>query len=86
MKIVFHKNFEKDYKNLTNSIKLKIKERNILFMNDPYNPILNNHALHGKYLGYRSFNITGDIRIVYKLLNQDTALFSAVGHHNKLYS
>ena len=68
MRIIFHKSFEKDYRRLPNSAKQKVKERNMLFMSDPYNPILNNHALNGKYLGYRSINITGDIRIIYKFL------------------
>ena len=86
MRIIFHKSFEKKYKKLSANIKRKIKERNVLFMSDPYNPSLNNHSLQGKYLGYRSFNITGDLRIIYKLLNNDTAVFVEVGTHSELYS
>ena len=86
MKIIFHKNFERKYKKLPKNLKLKTKERNSLFMIDQYNPVLNNHALHGKYLGYRSFNITGDMRLIYKLLNKDTVLFSDIGTHSDLYS
>ena len=86
MKIVFHRDFEKEYKKLTEKVKLKVKEKNLLFVVDPYNPSLNNHSLHGKYMGYRSFNITGDVRIVYKLLNNNTALFAEIGTHSKLYS
>ncbi|MEK7589768.1 MAG: type II toxin-antitoxin system mRNA interferase toxin, RelE/StbE family [Patescibacteria group bacterium] len=86
MKIIFHKSFEKKYKKLSEKIKLKIKEKNILFVKDPYNTTLNNHALNGKYTGYRSININGDIRIIYKLLDKDTALFVEVGTHSKLYS
>ena len=73
-------------KNFLKKIKLKIKEKNILFVKDPYNTTLNNHALNGKYTGYRSININGDIRIIYKLLDKDTALFVEVGTHSKLYS
>ena len=86
MRIIFHKNFEKRYKKLPNKIKLKIKERNFLFIADPYNPLLNNHSLQGKYLGYRSLNVNGDIRIIYKLLDDNTALFSEIGTHSELYS
>lgn len=86
MKIVFHKSFEKRYKKLSEKIKQKVKERNILFEKDPYNPILNNHALNGKYMGYRSISVTGDIRIIYKFLDKDTALFSEIGTHSELYS
>ncbi|KKR47537.1 MAG: Plasmid stabilization system [Parcubacteria group bacterium GW2011_GWA1_40_21] len=86
MKIIFHKNFEKQYKKFPDKTKQKVKERNILFGKDPYDPILNNHALNGKYMGYRSISITGDIRIIYKFLDKDTALFSEIGTHSDLYS
>jgi mRNA interferase YafQ len=85
MKIIFHKSFEKQYRKLSNKIKLKVKERNLLFVEDPYNPILNNHALHGKYMGYRSINITENMRVIYKFLDKNTVLFSEIGIHNKLY-
>lgn len=85
MKILFHRIFEKRYKKLPDKIKQRVKERNILFEKDPYNPILNNHALNGKYMGYRSISVTGNIRIIYKFLNKDTALFSDVGTHSELY-
>ena len=85
MKIVFHKNFEKRYLKLSKPLKLKIKEKNILFAQDPYHPTLNNHPLNGKYLGYRSINVTGDIRIIYKLLDNGVALFSEIGSHTLLY-
>ena len=85
MKIVFHKNFEKRYLKLSKPLKLKIKENNILFAQDPYHPTLNNHPLNGKYLGYRSINVTGDLRIIYKLLNNEVVLFSEIGSHALLY-
>jgi len=85
MNIQFHKVFEKKYKKLPFKLKLKVKERNKLFSEQPFDPILNNHSLHGKYLGYRSINVTGDIRVIYKLLDKNTALFVDIDTHNKLY-
>lgn len=85
MKIFFQKSFEKRYKSLPDKIKTKLKEKNILFERDPFNPLLNNHALHGKYMGYRSIDITGDIRAIYKFLNKDAVLFVEIGTHSKLY-
>jgi len=86
MKIIFHKTFEKQYKKFSGKIRQRIKEKNILFEKDPYNPILNNHALNGKYTGYRSISVTGNIRIIYKFLDKDTVLFSELGTHSELYS
>ena len=85
MNIVFQKSFEKQYIKLSKRIREKVKERNTLFEKDPYDPVLNNHALSGKYKGYRSINITGDIRSVYKLIGSNTALFVAIGKHSQLY-
>lgn len=86
MKIVFHKNFEKQYKRLPKKIKQKVKERNLLFERDEHDLLLNNHALHGKYKSYRSFSISGDLRIVYKFLDTNSVLFVGIGSHSDLYS
>ncbi|HLD19845.1 MAG TPA: type II toxin-antitoxin system mRNA interferase toxin, RelE/StbE family [Patescibacteria group bacterium] len=85
MKIKFHQNFEKKYKKLSARLKLKIKERNVLFAHNPFDALLNNHALKGKYVGYRSINITGDIRVVYKLIDVDLSLFVTIDTHSNLY-
>lgn len=84
MTIQLHKNFKKQYENLTESQKRKFKERRNIFLQDEFNPILNNHALKGKYQGYRSINITGDIRVIYINSSEDV-VFVKIGSHNKLY-
>jgi len=86
MRIIFHKNFEKRYKKLPDKIKQKVKEKNIIFEKDQYDPILNNHSLYGKYMGYRSISVMGNIRIVYKFLDKNTVLFAGIGTHSELYS
>ena len=57
MTIQLHKTFIKQYSKLTKAQKIKFKERRSIFLQDEFNPILNNHALKGKYKGYRSINI-----------------------------
>ncbi len=84
MRIKLHKNFEKGYKKLTPAGKKKFKERRDLFLQDEFNPILNNHALKGNYLGYRSINVTGDLRAIYKR-EENQAIFVAVNSHSNLY-
>ena len=80
-----HKNFLKKYIKLRPGDKQKFKERRDLFLNDPFSPILNNHALEGKFKGYRSINIGGDLRVVYKLVADDIALFVTIDTHSNLY-
>lgn len=86
MRILLHKNFEKQYKKLRLREKKKFKERRDIFLKDPYNTILNNHPLHGKYKGYRSIDVTGDLRAVYELVREDLAYFVAIDTHGNLYS
>lgn len=85
MKLYFHKNFEKQYKLLNVKQKQKTWERLKLFLDNPFNSVLNNHPLKGKYLDYRSINIGGDLRAIYKFINNNESIFVAIGSHNKLY-
>lgn len=84
MRIKLHKNAEKQYKKLKLAEKKKFKERRDLFLEDEFNPVLNNHSLKGKYLGYRSINITGDLRAIYKKDGMDI-IFVAIDSHSNLY-
>jgi len=84
MKILFHKNFNKKYANLLPSIKQKFKERNILFLEDPFNSLLNNHSVEKVYPNCRSINITGDYRAIFRHQGEDIE-FITIGTHSQLY-
>ena len=84
MKIRVHKKFIKGYNKLTTSQQKKFKERRNLFIGDEFNPILNNHALTGKYQGFRSINISGDLRAIFRR-EKDSVLFAALDKHSNLY-
>ncbi|MDP3762889.1 MAG: type II toxin-antitoxin system mRNA interferase toxin, RelE/StbE family [bacterium] len=86
MKARFHHNFRRQYQKLRVGEQKRFKERRNLFLADPYHPLLNNHPLRGKYEGYRSINIGGDLRAIYKRLDQNTVLFAEIGPHHALYS
>ncbi len=85
MKIILHGNFKKRYKKLNISQQRRFKERRDLFLKNPLHPLLNNHALHHPYEGYRSINVTGDLRAIYEETSPDTAHFIALGTHPELY-
>ncbi len=84
MNIYLHKNFKRGYKKLTKAQKEKFKERRNLFVKDEFNPVLNNHALTGRYKGYRSINITGDIRVIFAKSENEVS-FVAIDSHSNLY-
>jgi len=79
-----HRNFKKQFNKLTESQKRKFRERRDIFLQDEFSPVLNNHALKGVYQGYRSINVTGNIRAIYRK-SSEAILFVAIGSHSKLY-
>ncbi len=85
MIIVFHRDFKKHYKKLPSKVKAKLEERLRIFKDEEFDPVLNNHALKGKWLGYRSINVSGDIRAIFKR-EAESALFVAIDTHSNLYS
>lgn len=55
-----------------------------MFLDNPKNSSLKDHALIGKKAGYRSFSITGNIRVVYKIVEDGIVLYD-IGTHNQVY-
>lgn len=86
MNVKFQRRFIAQYKKFSRNRQKQCDERLLLFGKHPFDPLLNNHALNGKYLGYRSINITGDIRAVFRMLDTDTAYFVVIDTHSNLYS
>ena len=86
MKIRFHKNFEKQYKKLKKKEQEKVQQRLALFLENPYHSQLNNHPLKGKYTDYRSINIAGDLRAIYKYISENECIFVVIDSHSNLYS
>jgi addiction module RelE/StbE family toxin len=84
MVILTHKKFDKKFAKLPKKVREKTKQCIMLFSVDPAHPVLNNHALRGKWGGYRSINVTGDYRAVFKQA-VDIALFVDVDDHYNLY-
>ena len=81
----FTKSFLKDLGKLNKSIAIRLKSRIKLFEIDQTHPKLNNHKLKGKLKGQFSINITGDIRAIYRIENDNTIKFLRLGSHSKLY-
>ncbi len=83
--IDFTKGFTKQFKLLEAAQKRRFSERLILFKQNPYARELRNHALRGKYTGYRSIDIQGDLRALYYVANDRVVIFAIIGTHSQLY-
>ena len=85
-KIEYSQRFIKDLKRAPQKIRLSFRARLEIFLSDNFHPLLNNHALGGKYQNYRSINITGDWRVVFKEDEDGSVVFfMALGTHSQLY-
>lgn len=82
--IDFHKDFTKNFKKLPSKIQKRFQERLLLFEKDAFDPALNNHGLNGEYQGYRSINVSGDIRAIY-IKSSGNIIFVKIGSHSQLY-
>lgn len=86
MIITYSRVFKKMLRKQPAVIQEKFYERLILFVKDPYSPLLSNHALNGEWVGCRSINITGDIRAVFEKIGDNCSEFIDIGSHSELYS
>ncbi len=77
--------FKRQYKKLDRGLRNKVTERLHLLGFDEFNPLLRNHQLIGEYGGFRSINITGDLRLVYRKIGLNIYQLRAVGTHHQLF-
>ena len=88
MVIRTHPQFDKHYRQriLPNpKLDQKFSSRLAQFTKNPKNPLLKDHSLTGEKKMYRSFWVTGDIRVVYYPLGSNEVLFTDIGSHNQVY-
>jgi addiction module RelE/StbE family toxin len=85
MQIDYSSNFKKRIKKIPRQVSEKFFIRLELLKKDKFNPVLNNHKLHGEYQGFNSINITGNFRAIFKHVNENHILFIDIGTHPELY-
>ncbi len=85
MEILFKSSFTKQYKKLPSKVQEKFNERLLLWLSNPADSLLRVHALTGKYTGYWSMNVSGDIRALYKHEGDTIVIFVLIGTHSELY-
>jgi addiction module RelE/StbE family toxin len=85
MIIRFQKSFTEQYKKLTKFQKQLVNDALVLFGEDSMHESLRNHPLKGKWVKYRSITADDDLRLHFRIINEEMALFVAVGSHNELY-
>jgi addiction module RelE/StbE family toxin len=86
--INFSQRFDKQLSDASDEIIAAFLDTLQLFLTDPTHPALRNHALTGDFAGYRSIDVTEDIRAVFKETfagEQNVVTFHLFGTHKQLY-
>lgn len=85
MQIALATRFRKRFAKLPPKVRQRFEERLALFMREPFHPSLRNHPLTGNLIGYRAFSVTGDYRVLFRLIDTDAAKFIDIGRHQHVY-
>ena len=88
MKIIYDPAFLEKLKKADVRIRKSLKEKILLFSQNPNSPELNNHPLKREYEGHSSIDITTDWRALYKKRtegDEKIAYFVFLGTHAQLY-
>lgn len=86
MKIIFRRKFGRQYEKLRESDRIKVDKILTMFLANPYDPLLRNHALHGKMNGKRSISAANNLRLIFTVEGEYvTVIMLAVGSHNQVY-
>lgn len=60
-------------------------ERLRLFLVNEKDPLLRLHPLRGKFGGYYSINVSGDLRALFYREGDEVVIFALIGTHSQLY-
>jgi addiction module RelE/StbE family toxin len=86
VKIFFRKRFQKNFDRLPEKIQHKTRETLALFVLDPTDSTLKNHALSGRLIGQRAISVTGDYRIIFEQKDDYfLVIIIDVGRHATIY-
>ena len=85
IKIVYGKLFIKSAKKLPKKLQNKLADLIIIFSDKPYNSLLHTKPLTGKLLGFYSFRINREWRVVFQFNNSSEIQLIKVGHRKDIY-
>ena len=85
MKIFFTAGFAKKFSKMPVGIQRQFEERVEIFRADSGNPVLKAHPLKGNLAGLRAFSVSGDYRVIYRLLDSNNVELVSIGKHSQVY-
>ena len=87
MRVKYHRDFVKSFKKRVSrdkKLKKRFEQRMERLLKNVDDPVLRNHRLTGDKREYRSFSVTGDVRVIYRRMEDEIWLYD-IGTHNQVY-
>ena len=86
MTVRYGRHFKKQFRKLPPKTQRQFERRLKLFLADSRHPMLNIHALSGKYDRCLSMNVSGDIRVIFEhQRDRSEILLLKISTHSQLY-
>lgn len=85
MRITTTKKFDKRFKRQSAKIREGFSKRIEIFIKNPNDPTLKIHKLSGKLKNLWSFNLSGDLRVVFDNSQRGIIILVDIGSHSELY-
>ena len=85
IRIVYHSDFLKSAKHLPQKQQKKLSELVELLERNPFHPLLHTTRLTGELIGFLSFRITRDWRVIFQFLDVETVQLLRVKHRKDAY-
>lgn len=82
MEIFYWPKFAKQFKKLLTETKELALKKEQIFRNNPFDPRLKTHKLHGELNIYWSFSVDYNYRIIFRFIGDNTVRFYSVGNHD----
>lgn len=82
MKIIYTSKFLREYKKISEKIKITAEGKEKIFRKNPFDPVLDTHKLHGRFKEFWSFSIGYKHRIIFEFGENNIIYFHSVGNHD----
>lgn len=85
MEVILERNFLKSAKRLPENVKLKLAKLVEIIAIDPHHPLLHTKKLSGELIGFLSFRITRDWRVIFYFDGAGMIHLLDVSHRKDIY-
>ena len=85
IRLVYHDRFLNSAKRLPLKTQQKLSHLLALFSKNPFHPLIHTKRLNGELIGFLSFRITRDWRVIFRFLNSDTVQLVSTANRKDIY-